>query len=214
MNLSRKFRVPLAAITAAVLLGGAQSWAQQSTSHPPAERNVRSDTGAQTTIPGGAATGAGQAQIDRETTATDTARPLSASRMAWERTHRATRIIGTEVVNREGERLGDIREIVLEPRQGAVTHAVISLGRFPGVRQRFYAVPWKALEFDSGRHVYVMDATRERLRQEGAFTSERWGDIAEAGVEPLQSRPPTGLPGAGPTPQEATEGAGSAARPR
>lgn len=45
-------------------------------------------------------------------------------------TLKASTIITTNVVNPEDESLGDIRELVIDPRRGSVACAVVSFGGF------------------------------------------------------------------------------------
>lgn len=95
----------------------------------------------------------------------------------WEWMHRATKIIGTDVYNRQAEKLGDIDDIVLDPRTGQIRYAVVSVGGFLGVGDRLVAVPWKTLQVDRDKDRYVMDATKERLKTAPAFDSKAWPDM-------------------------------------
>jgi len=46
---------------------------------------------------------------------------------------RASKIIGTKVKNPNGDSLGDIKELVLDPESGQVVYAVVSFGGLMGV---------------------------------------------------------------------------------
>lgn len=46
---------------------------------------------------------------------------------------RASKIIGTPVKNPNGDNLGDIKELVLDPRSGKVAYAVVSFGGVLGM---------------------------------------------------------------------------------
>lgn len=98
-------------------------------------------------------------------------------RETWERTHRASKIIGTDVRNPQGEDLGDIKELVLDS-SGNIAYAVISLGGVMGVGDKLYAVPWKAFRLDSAKNNYVLDVDKERLKGAPAFDAARWPDMA------------------------------------
>lgn len=243
-----------AAAAVAAVFAGAQAGAQQST-QPPSERgsaarpadptaNQPSATGAQTTTPGGAVTGAGHAQIDRKleveagaglegravradkqstdpkATGRVQGRGDADARDVWERTHRASKIIGTNVYNRQDEKLGDIKEIVLDPSSGSVSYAVISVGGFLGIGEKLVAVPWKALQTDTKRKAFVMDATKDKLKQAKGFDEKNWPNMADAkwnadaqAFYGQQGRDETGARGA--TSDRGTGGAaGSAPRPR
>ena len=43
---------------------------------------------------------------------------------------KASSMIGTDVVNPNGDNLGDVKEVVIDPRTGRVAYAVVSFGGF------------------------------------------------------------------------------------
>ena len=108
------------------------------------------------------------------------ARTLSSSKESWERTHRASKIIGTDVLNRQGEDLGDIKELVLDPGTGDISYAVVSFGGVMGMGDKLFAVPWKALKLDTAKNNFVLDVDKERLKSAPGFDANRWPDMANA----------------------------------
>ena len=79
------------------------------------------------------------------------------------------RVEGTKVYNREGEKLGTIRTVMIEKRSGQVRYAVLSFGGFLGIAEVAHPVPWETLTYDVERDGYVMDATREQLENAPTF---------------------------------------------
>ena len=61
---------------------------------------------------------------------------------------KASSIIGTNVVNPDGEMLGDVKEIVIDPRTGRVAYAVVSFGGFLGMGTKLFAIPFSALKYN------------------------------------------------------------------
>jgi sporulation protein YlmC with PRC-barrel domain len=108
-----------------------------------------------------------------------TERPVTTPQKRWEDTHRASRVIGTDVQNGAGERLGEIRDIVIDPRSGAVSYAVVAFGGFLGVGDKLFAVPWKAIGMNTAGDHFVLDADEERLREAPGFDKDRWPDMAD-----------------------------------
>jgi sporulation protein YlmC with PRC-barrel domain len=125
----------------------------------------------------GAACAAGLAIAQERARTTE--RPVSSQQKHWEDTHRASRIIGTDVQNRAGERLGEIRDIVVDPRSGAVSYAVVAFGGFLGVGDKAVRGAWKAIGMDTAGDHFVIDADRERLRSAPGFDKDRWPDMAD-----------------------------------
>jgi sporulation protein YlmC with PRC-barrel domain len=89
-------------------------------------------------------------------------------------------VIGMDVHNRQGERLGRIDDVTLN-RDGSLNYAVIAYGGFLGIGDNHVAVPFERLAFDAERQGAVLDVTRENL--EGAprfeFRNDTWPNRAE-----------------------------------
>lgn len=54
-------------------------------------------------------------------------------------------LTGDAVLNRQGEVLGDIKEIMLNVKTGQVAYAVLAFGGFMTMGEKLFAVPWRAL---------------------------------------------------------------------
>jgi sporulation protein YlmC with PRC-barrel domain len=72
-------------------------------------------------------------------------------------------VTGDSVVNRQGEDLGKIEEIMLDIDEGRVAYAVLSFGGFLGIGDKLFAVPWKALRVDAGKDRFILDTPKEKL---------------------------------------------------
>jgi sporulation protein YlmC with PRC-barrel domain len=95
----------------------------------------------------------------------------------------ATTIIGTKVVNRGGELLGSLKELILDLEEGRVVYAILSFGGFLGRGNKLFAVPWEVLELNPKDHTFILDVEKERLKEAPGFDKDRWPDSAhyEAG---------------------------------
>ena len=58
----------------------------------------------------------------------------------------AERLIGMDVQNSQGEKLGEIEEIVLDRDRSRIVYAVVASGGFLGFGERSVAVPWSAFQ--------------------------------------------------------------------
>ena len=61
----------------------------------------------------------------------------------------ADTLMGDLVFNHKDEELGEIKEIMLDMRNGKVGYAVMSFGGFLGMGDKLFAVPWNALKLDT-----------------------------------------------------------------
>lgn len=91
----------------------------------------------------------------------------------------ADTLLGEDVYNRQDEQLGDIKEIMLDMRSGAVAYAVLSFGGFLGMGEKLFAVPWKALTLDTVNKRFILDASKEKLESAPGFDPDQWPDMAD-----------------------------------
>ena len=57
----------------------------------------------------------------------------------------ASTLKGDKVVNRAGEDLGKIEELMIDLRDGRIAFAVLSFGGFLGMGDKLFAIPWQAI---------------------------------------------------------------------
>lgn len=85
-----------------------------------------------------------------------------------------SRIIGMDVRNQQGERLGEIDDIALE-RDGSIAYAVIAHGGFLGMGHTYVAVPWDRVNLDTQREQVMLNVTQQQLEGARQFEhAERW----------------------------------------
>src|SRR3954466_16407334 len=76
----------------------------------------------------------------------------------------ASRVNGTPVFDRAGERIGHVDDLSIERVSGEVVYAIMSFGGFLGIGEKFHPLPWSLLEYDSGRGGYVVALDRAILK--------------------------------------------------
>lgn len=91
-------------------------------------------------------------------------------------TVRASRILGTSVVNGSGEDVGKIEDVVLDVHRATVAYAVLSFGGILGIGHRHFAVPWGKLLYEVDAGKYVLDVHKDRLARAPGFDPEHWPD--------------------------------------
>ena len=87
---------------------------------------------------------------------------------------------GEDVVNRKGEDLGDIKDVMLDVRRGRIAYAVLSAGGFLGIGNKLFAVPWNALTLDTDRKCFILDVDKERLMNAPGFDPDHWPSMADS----------------------------------
>ena len=82
-------------------------------------------------------------------------------------------LIGKDVKDAQGEKLGAIHDLVLAPDYRQVSYAAVSSGGVFGINSRLYAIPWQALHADAKGNV-TMSATKDQFKQAAGFTNSYW----------------------------------------
>jgi sporulation protein YlmC with PRC-barrel domain len=91
----------------------------------------------------------------------------------------ASTLEGDRVVNRQGEDLGEIDEIMLDVPRGRIAYAVMSSGGFLGMGDKLFAIPWSALTLDTDNKCFVLDVDKQRLQEAPGFDKDNWPNTAD-----------------------------------
>ena len=91
----------------------------------------------------------------------------------------ASTMIGSKVLNRAGEQLGTLKELVIDLEDGRVAYAVLSFGGFMGMGDKFFAIPWEALMLNAKDHTFVLDVDKDVLKEAPGFDKDRWPNDAQ-----------------------------------
>jgi sporulation protein YlmC with PRC-barrel domain len=100
-----------------------------------------------------------------------------AERHDWERTHRISKLIGSDVRNKSGEKIGDIRDLVLDDH-GTIQLAIVSTGGYLGIGDRLHAVPWDVLTLGP-KDDHILDIDKAHLQATPGFTSKTWPNLGD-----------------------------------
>lgn len=91
----------------------------------------------------------------------------------------ASTINGDEVKNRDGESLGNIKDLMIDTESGRIAYAVLDFGGFLGIGNKLFAVPWGALTVDRNDHSLRLDVDKEVLESAEGFDPDDWPDFAD-----------------------------------
>src|SRR5262249_37414006 len=91
----------------------------------------------------------------------------------------ASTLTGNDVMNPNGESLGEIEAIMLDVPSGRVAYAVLSHGGFMGMADKLFAVPWQALRLDTDNKCFILDVAKDRLANAPGFDKEHWPSMAD-----------------------------------
>ncbi|MDB6038451.1 MAG: photosystem reaction center subunit [Verrucomicrobiales bacterium] len=93
--------------------------------------------------------------------------------------NKASDFLGMEVKNNNNEKLGEVKDMVLDPQSGRVQYVVLAVGGFLGIGEKLLAVPYTSLRPSTENHKLVMNASRERIAQAPGFAATNWPDVRD-----------------------------------
>jgi sporulation protein YlmC with PRC-barrel domain len=77
----------------------------------------------------------------------------------------ASKLIGASVKNAQGENLGKIDELVIDPMDARIKAAVISVGGVLGIGSKSIAVPWNKVTMGPERDTVVVAMGKDEIEQ-------------------------------------------------
>jgi len=80
----------------------------------------------------------------------------------------ANTLKGDKVVNERNDKLGEIKEIMIELESGEVAYAVVEHGG------KLFAVPWNALNLDTIHHQFILNIDKDTLDNAEGFDKDNW----------------------------------------
>jgi hypothetical protein len=91
----------------------------------------------------------------------------------------ADTLLSNDVYNPSDEKLGSIKEFMIDMGSGRIAYAVLSFGGFLGMGDRLFAVPWQALKLDTNAHRFVLGVAKETLKDAPGFDKDHWPSMAD-----------------------------------
>lgn len=89
--------------------------------------------------------------------------------------------MGKDVKNLQGEKLGDVTDIIVDLAAGRVVAVVISSGGFLGLGDELSIVPPAVLGWAHGSNHLQLDASKATLSAAPHFKSSEWPDLSNDG---------------------------------
>lgn len=91
----------------------------------------------------------------------------------------AGKVNGAYVFNSQGDRIGEINDLMINKRSGQVAYAIMSFGGFLGVGNSYHPLPWSLLKYNTNLGGYVVDIKQSQLEDAPSYevgTEPAWGD--------------------------------------
>ena len=86
----------------------------------------------------------------------------------------ASSIMANKVYNKSDEKLGDVKDIMIDMATGKIEYVVIEYGGFLGIGEKFFAVPFRLLKLDTKNETFILDQSKEVLTKAPGFDKAHW----------------------------------------
>lgn len=84
-------------------------------------------------------------------------------------------ICDSTVNNMEGEKVGEIKDLMINWKTGDVSYAVLSFGGILGMGDKLFAVPLEAFDFGtSDSDNVILNVPKEKLENAPGFDKDNW----------------------------------------
>jgi sporulation protein YlmC with PRC-barrel domain len=88
-------------------------------------------------------------------------------------------ILGSHVRDPQGEEVGEIEHLMINPQTGLVMYAVVSVGGFLGMGEKNLIVPWRSLEVARDGQSVVLNASKQLLKEAPEYEKGKESELTE-----------------------------------
>ncbi|HEY3246489.1 MAG TPA: PRC-barrel domain-containing protein [Phycisphaerae bacterium] len=92
------------------------------------------------------------------------------------RIQKASDLFGKDVKNTGGEKLGDVKDLAIDPDHGQVPFVVVSVGT---LGTKWVAIPFSALSLPADAKNFNLDMSAERFKNAPTFERDQWGSMTD-----------------------------------
>jgi sporulation protein YlmC with PRC-barrel domain len=141
--------------------------------HKPTYRRIAQAVGLALAL---ATSGSGLAQAQSDDRSSE---PVAQSEISTRWSVPASRLIGMEVENRQGEQLGEVIDLIVDTSNDEVEYAVLSFGGVANLGDKLFAYPLHRFNRTAARdeNKLVLNVTRESLEAVPGFDRSLWPDF-------------------------------------
>ena len=91
-------------------------------------------------------------------------------------------LLGSDVKNPQGQDVGDLKHLMLDPHTGRVMYAVVAIGGFLGMGEKTVVVPWHALEVARDGKSLVLNVSPQMSPQVSTYEKGKGSVNVPAGA--------------------------------
>ena len=94
---------------------------------------------------------------------------------------KASDVLGKKVENPANDNLGDVKELVLDPRRSRVSYFVMKSGGFLGMGDKLFAIPWSVMRVHrmENKDKLVLDLPKEKFTKAPEYHDKDWTAMSD-----------------------------------
>lgn len=93
---------------------------------------------------------------------------------------RVSELLGRELVDRQGRAVGEIRDLIVDTREGGTAYAVVPAGEYMGMEDRIVEIPLARIAAGMDGQLLLASSAAE-LRSFRTYFEQSWPDYSRAG---------------------------------
>jgi sporulation protein YlmC with PRC-barrel domain len=86
----------------------------------------------------------------------------------------ASSVIGDKVENRQGNTLGNIKDVMLNLKEGTIEYFILQSGGFLGIGEKLFAVPYQEFQIDTNNKIFILDRDEDYIKNAPGFDKNHW----------------------------------------
>ena len=86
----------------------------------------------------------------------------------------ASTIIGDKVVNGKSEIIGNIKDIMINTKNGCIEYMVLEFGGVLGFGEKLFSIPFGAFKLDFINRRFILDVSKDVLEKAPGFDKAHW----------------------------------------
>jgi uncharacterized protein YegP (UPF0339 family) len=79
-----------------------------------------------------------------------------------------------DIVNKKGEDMGQAQTFVMDMREGMIAFVLVAFGGILGISDKWFAMPWAALEWHPETMRFILDMPDEVLKNAPGMDKDSW----------------------------------------
>ena len=84
------------------------------------------------------------------------------------------RLAQYDVINKKGEDMGQVQTFVIDMRVGIIAFALVAFGGMLGISDKWFAMPWAALEWHPETKKFILDMPEKVLKDAPGMHKDKW----------------------------------------